>query len=1170
MTGNIVGEEFKEYVFKQIGQRQKDQYSGYDQDRTPEQIQYLNNQTAWVKLASGMEIVKEDGGLERLARVIGDPTLVNQFRGTELAEKTILFNGTSRLNREIINESYDDEGNPIYGEDNFQKGKGLGYTSRSGYNKTKSIWNFNSVYGLGGTDFGQQPMPGITSVTIKSLNRGSIREANVQIKAYNKYQFALLELLYLRIGFTMMLEWGNDKYIDNDGNFKSMENTIIEDLWFNTNDTTQLSMINTIEEYRIKYHGNYDGFFGKVVNFTWTFGSDGSYDIDLKLITVGDVVESIQANIPVSAADIDNVQIEITSSIDNNELLGFKNLIDTPIVNSAQDNKLGRYLFTTIGLDDLFKNDSRYFSSYSAAATIGSQKQSKGKTKIDRDTLKSNNKYFYYMSFGELLELVQNNLIQGIKTGDFISPQLNIENDVFANKVSYFPNQISLDPRVCIFKPVFGDLGEDNPRFRINGITTPESLENDLESYVSFTPSGVLYGRLMNIYLNYDFISSSLIANTTDGKLSVFKFFKRICDGINSALGGVNHIEPVIKEDKIVTFIDQNPISGYLEDIADPKVEVVDLEVYGYNSSKKESNFVKDISFKTSITPDLASMISIGTTAGGSTTKVEDGTAFSYWNEGLRDRFSPAIIDPQDTMTKEDKEEKELQKRADALAKIWNQKSSWVAFSGTDKSSDNRFKSFEKSEYGRDNRSIKHESIRGNMSIKEFVNRTLKNDRHLAANDDLISQSELSAEQNNNYAVYLADAFGGGTEVKVQTWIWKPNRRENGERKSAGWVLAEKKYKVNPSKANYFKYDSSFISRGKAAFRTYINTITKEIYDTPDIDNPEDKSNRSPSSQIGFIPVGFNITLEGISGIKIYNKLNINNTFLPDQYPKALKFLIQKVDHKIQDNTWETDLDTLSIPNTKKIVKGNVGNLYSEIQKTQTGLLPESERGPQPDDTKELVIKIRRKELLGYKEPTEEEIKEVAFEKYPVKDKNSRARDTNEYARRQYIRSLKASGFGKQYIVVNSSKVIEALNPDAKPAFRKFFNYLEENYKGYTLRINDVGRSIEESKNLNKKNSSNADPGRSKHNYYASIDMNVDTPSGKSLMKDNNVPWINHGFDKAATQNGLVWGGTFAGYVDSVHFALDFNINVAVENATAKYGALTNMKGDDGRKVKLT
>ena len=94
MNGNIVGEEFDEYVFEQIAQRQKDQYSGYNSLRTPQQLQYLNNQNAWVKLASGVSILEKEGK-DRLKKVLGDDTLADQYIGSNLAQKAILFNGLS-------------------------------------------------------------------------------------------------------------------------------------------------------------------------------------------------------------------------------------------------------------------------------------------------------------------------------------------------------------------------------------------------------------------------------------------------------------------------------------------------------------------------------------------------------------------------------------------------------------------------------------------------------------------------------------------------------------------------------------------------------------------------------------------------------------------------------------------------------------------------------------------------------------------------------------------------------------------------------------------------------------------------------------------------------------------------------------------------------------------
>ena len=53
-------------------------------------------------------------------------------------------------------------------------------------------------------------------------------------------------------------------------------------------------MLEKIQYYRDLYQGNCDGFFGKVVNFDWNFNKNGSYDIKLKLVTLGDVIESIK------------------------------------------------------------------------------------------------------------------------------------------------------------------------------------------------------------------------------------------------------------------------------------------------------------------------------------------------------------------------------------------------------------------------------------------------------------------------------------------------------------------------------------------------------------------------------------------------------------------------------------------------------------------------------------------------------------------------------------------------------------------------------------------------------------------------------------------------------------------------------------------------------------
>ena len=53
---------------------------------------------------------------------------------------------------------------------------------------------------------------------IQALNKGSIRKATLMLTAHNPDQFRIIELLYLRLGFSILVEWGHNMYYDNDGN----------------------------------------------------------------------------------------------------------------------------------------------------------------------------------------------------------------------------------------------------------------------------------------------------------------------------------------------------------------------------------------------------------------------------------------------------------------------------------------------------------------------------------------------------------------------------------------------------------------------------------------------------------------------------------------------------------------------------------------------------------------------------------------------------------------------------------------------------------------------------------------------------------------------------------------------------------------------------------------
>ena len=151
---------------------------------------------------------------------------------------------------------------------------------------------------------------------------------------------------------------------------------------------------------------------------------------------------------------------------------------------------------------------------------------------------------------------------------------------------------------------------------------------------------------------------------------------------------------------------------------------------------------------------------------------------------------------------------------------------------------------------------------------------------------------DLAVLTSTNYGVYLVEAFGGQlSDIKIYSSIQpKPYN-----------------FSRTADQGRYTHFNDTFIDQGKGAYKNYLNKLNNERFNT---DN-------TPSSEVGFIPLSFEIVLEGISGIKIYNKLSVNTDFLPSNYPESLNFIITKVNHQISNNNWDTSLSTISIPNTE-------------------------------------------------------------------------------------------------------------------------------------------------------------------------------------------------------------------------------------------------------------
>jgi len=887
MTGNIIGEPFDPFVINQMLYRQAYQYLGMNENRTDEMLKYMSNRNAWVKLASGVNIIGKDGE-ERLKHLGLSSSEVDDLKGLGLAKKSILFNGMSEFKDNSYKQRSGVRTNVKYSD------------SIEGVGGVEHLWG-NSAYGLGSIKQGQQPMPGITDLSIDCVNRGSIRKATVNIKAHNKFQFEIIETLYLRLGYSMLIEWGWDKYIDSNsgGDIKETLNTLIEGDWFNNNGTTQRAFLDKIEEYRVKYSGNYDGFFGKVNNFEWSLEPDGTYNIILHLVTMGDIIESLQVNLKPEIYKINNTTTTTSTASTNSSYLNSIKK-DSNIGKNYETNSIVNWLYNTM------THHNR---------KIGTEGGVLDFFYLDH-TIEEDKKYTNYVRLGKLLEKLEEGCIMRIKdtsppsipdTYEFDinthkakeeerkskkkledlkggERMITIDSSLEDNFISLDKYVIPIDPKVCIAN--ITPFIDGNVRYKF--------LDYLEDFYVSDNEgiNGNYVGYLMNLYINFEFIAGIMEQTTSkDGVISLYSFLEKLCDGINSSFGNYTKLEPIIKNDTEVVIIDQKSV------MLPQSENNFSLELYGYNTVTYESNFVKGFKFNTKITPKLASQISIGATSGGSTSAILEGTAFSKWNLGLEDRFCREILDP--FMIEEmDLEEKKT--LTENLKTIFNN-AAWVTdpkvtsplpiFSSTTgvlfslSQVTNKILNFHKNfTRDADYKNIEYEGamIRG-FTEKDWVAKAYKH-----------HQRNLNKKLKEDKANYL----------DIDTYV------DYIEKLFAGY---------DDGKPKYFDYNSGFIQRGKVLFNEYIKSLGNENF----------KETHNPSNLIGFIPLTLDVTIDGISGVKIWQNLRVEQKSLPFNYGETMDFVITQVNHKISKNNWETNLVTLTTSNQKittkslKTVKSN-------------------------------------------------------------------------------------------------------------------------------------------------------------------------------------------------------------------------------------------------------
>jgi hypothetical protein len=812
---NIIGEGFPDEIIKQVQIRQQKKGK---KERNNENLVWQTSNTGWVKLISSVDV-----NAERYTILQKLNSNIPTQEKSSLAKEFVLMGGVYDQNTGILHQ---------------------------GIARDNSTLN-NAAYGLGGSkEFGLQPMPGITSFNIKTETRGSLKTATIGIKAYNRTQFDIINMLYMSLGYSVLVEWGNTMYYENDGTWiYDNQFSLADDFLAGKYKYSQILPI--IQQYRLQSNGNYDAALCKVVNFTWSIDKNLIYNITITLRTIGDIIESLKTNTLSGNIKLDTVidQTALNNAL-KDSIQTQLNVIDpstgkpfttqqlsdpayrtsiqqakqslikpktlppatstppstltstTPAWASSSD--IGKLLYLT-----QLQIDQQPKSSVNDNIRLWNNEGTVDALSIDfRGTKVNPTDRNYYVRLGYFLNLLQVNILAELKNNTSLKI-INIFTDVKNNIIATYDRQVSADPSVCMFKTEWTFPNSPNKTI----------LPGAEDFKKSFPPSTYSYGYFMNVYFNIQYIINEftrLYQSSKEGKVVLIDFLQIFSKGFCKSTGNYNKIEPVVDEDfNIIKYVDEIPLSDRdsILKIISPGVSTtpVEFQIFGYKQIGNDTTagIVRDLNFTTTVTPDLASMITVGAQANGYITG-QDSTALSTLNNGLTDRIKEEFVTPLEPKTSDNTKPDLNTKYKEVIDSF-------------------------------------------NYFIKDLAVDPSNPGQPISFNPDVINKFLNSNTQFAEYDQY---------------------------------VSTQEKKKTNP--------DAS-------------------------------------SAIIGFIPFNLSLTIDGLSGIKIYQKFTISSEFLPSNYPQSLEFIIKGITNEIKDNQWITIIESLAIPSnpfSTKVVRQKTPNNF--------------------------------------------------------------------------------------------------------------------------------------------------------------------------------------------------------------------------------------------------
>lgn len=868
---NLLGGPFKPYVDKQVAQRQE-RLGKIQKDN--QEIVWQNAKSAYVALASSVNIENTPYYLpSSRTNFVSAPNDTTQDGGAgpnpeneEVLVLKLADDGTKRLQQLGLGSSDNFLGNKLAnnivlfgGTAYFEVNSSGSYSNpyyRSGLATSDSILN-NSAYGFGGTSFGLSAMPGITSFNIKSRNMGSLREASVTIRANNEKQFSLIDSLYCRIGYSMFIEWGNSIYFNNDDKYVSNPNaegvTSLLPIFLSGKNGDKVISDNPNQFLQLieKRREKSNG------NYDAFFGKIKNFSWEFNKAGYYEISLSL-----ISQGDI------IESLNIDGQYGGKSSTTSNP--NQPQPNE------TSALTSFLATAASPSFSRTNVRSAASSYKQvsSDFKTILVAEEITVNQVYTQKNGLQTTSVEIQEagDTIEGLNytrletsIGKIVSATAT-----FAQEKPYF--YIRLGDILDFIKDrllLYTSKGDNEPILDIDTDTDKNIMYNPGIN-VSADPSKVM------VRANFPYSKNELktIANSTkdwDGKVnagSVFSFPKVKLERWESTVNPNNHKEEFPLHGKIMNiYFEYQYLLDAIKNLRNEQTGTISLY-----------DFVDELCQTANSCLGGVNKLSI---------RLEDDKIMRIYDQN-------PIYGTQDV------------------------KNSTINLYGI-----NPTLNSSGSVVGRDGSFVTDFNIKTELT-NDFATQVTIGAQAQSNNvgSDATGLSSWNSGLKDRFFPEKIDSLRKNNNITVPTTEERITKlKDQLKYLWLGYAQGTPKGKDISDKTNkredFYQFKDfptdrypEFVKLQKDWLQEIIK-LENEIFNKTQI--KEDKQTLG-TNQIGMLPINISVTMEGLSGIRIYDKLEVDTRFLPKYYPQTLIWIIKGVSHEIQNNKWYTKLETIAVP----------------------------------------------------------------------------------------------------------------------------------------------------------------------------------------------------------------------------------------------------------------